>query len=79
MCICLSLSLVLSHAHTLQLEEEEEKEDKFDLNISVTNPEKVGKSIPCNCLWLTTKEVVSVRTHLLLRPAVGSRISVLLT
>lgn len=27
----------------LQLEEEE-KEDKFDLNISVTNPEKVGKS-----------------------------------
>ncbi|KAK2834576.1 hypothetical protein Q7C36_015277 [Tachysurus vachellii] len=25
-----------------ELEEEEEKEDKFDLNISVTNPEKVG-------------------------------------
>lgn len=57
------LLYILSHARTIQLEEEEEEKDKFDLNISVTNPEKVGKSIPYNSSRLTSKEVSSARTY----------------
>lgn len=59
----LFLLYILSHACTIQLEEEEEEKDKFDLNISVTNPEKVGKSIPYNSSRLTSKEVSSARTY----------------
>lgn len=57
------LSFSLFFAHTIQLEEEEEKEDTFDLNISVTNPEKVGKSLLYNSSWPTSKEVILARVY----------------
>lgn len=57
MCVLSSPRPVSPYDSLIQLEEEEEKEDKFDLNISVTNPEKVGKSFLFNESWLTSKEL----------------------
>ena len=42
--ICLSL-FELYHCYSLQLQlEEEEAKDTFDVDVAVTNPEKVGQS-----------------------------------
>ncbi len=41
--------------------EEEESEDKFDLNISVRNPEKVGKIVLCSFFRLLRINTVLIK------------------
>lgn len=38
-----NVSLSVQHLFQLDEEEEEEQEDKFDIFVSVTNPEKIGE------------------------------------